>query len=189
MNKSYSEQLNEHIDVMKMVHELAPVVEEMGRLWVSTIERGGKLLFMGNGGSAADAQHTAAELVGRYQSERKGLPALALTTDTSVLTSIGNDYGYETIFERQIEALAKPVDTVVAFSTSGTSENIYRAMKAAKGLGCYTQALTGQCGGTLLELVDTCIRVPSSNTPRIQEVHSFISHTLCAHIDDQFCNR
>lgn len=166
-----------------MARELAPTVSSAGQKWLDSLNNGGKILLMGNGGSAADAQHIAAELVGRYLNERRALPAIALTTDTSILTAVGNDYGFESIFSRQLEALAQPNDVVVGYSTSGKSQNICEAMKVAQAKGCYTLALTGQTGGALAKLVDSCIAVPSTCTPRIQEVHSFIGHMLCAFVD------
>jgi D-sedoheptulose 7-phosphate isomerase len=186
MAHSYIEQLDEHIAVMDMARELAPMVESVGQRWVDALASGGKILLMGNGGSAADAQHIAAELVGRYLCERKGLPSIALTTDTSILTAVGNDYGYDAVFSRQVEALAQPQDVVVGYSTSGNSTNVCAAIQAAKDVGCYTVALTGESGGQLLNTVDACIRVPSSSTPRIQEVHAFVGHMLCAIVDASF---
>ncbi len=179
----YLNQLDEHIEVMNMARELAPAVSSAGQKWLESLNKGGKILLMGNGGSAADAQHIAAELVGRYLSERRALPAIALTTDTSILTAVGNDYGFESIFSRQVEALAQSSDVVVGYSTSGNSQNICEAMKVAQAKGCYTLALTGQTGGTLASLVDSCIAVPSQSTPRVQEAHSFIGHMLCAFVD------
>jgi D-sedoheptulose 7-phosphate isomerase len=179
----YLSQLDEHIEAMNMARELAPTVSAAGQKWLDSLNNGGKILLMGNGGSAADAQHIAAELVGRYLNERRALPAIALTTDTSILTAVGNDYGFESIFSRQLEALAQPNDVVVGYSTSGKSQNICEAMKVAQAKGCYTLALTGQTGGALAKLVDSCIAVPSTCTPRIQEVHSFIGHMLCAFVD------
>jgi D-sedoheptulose 7-phosphate isomerase len=186
MINQFSAQLDEHISVMKAVHELAPIIEEVGQRWLHALQNGGKVLLMGNGGSAADAQHIAAELVGRYLCERKGLPAIALTTDTSILTAVGNDYGYDAIFSRQVEALANPEDIIVAYSTSGNSANICTAVEAAREIGCYTVALTGGSGGKLKSLVNDCICVPSSSTPRIQEAHAFLGHMLCAYVDSSF---
>jgi D-sedoheptulose 7-phosphate isomerase len=179
-------QLEEHIQVMEATRELAPQIEALGERWVAALKSGGKILLMGNGGSAADAQHIAAELVGRFLCERQGLPAIALTTDTSILTAVGNDYGYDTVFSRQVEALAQPQDVVIGYSTSGNSANVCTAMQVACDRGCYTAALTGASGGKLLGTVDTCIRVPSSFTPRIQEAHAFIGHMLCAIVDQSF---
>lgn len=186
MSSQFLSELDDHIAVMTMVRELEGVVKQLGEEWLKALNNGGKILLMGNGGSAADAQHIAAELVGRYMCERKGLAAIALTTDTSILTAVGNDYGYDAIFSRQIEALAKPGDVVIAYSTSGNSSNVLAAIKTAKEIGCFTSALTGESGGQLKAIVDTCICVPSPNTPRIQEAHAFIGHMLCAAVDAEF---
>ena len=144
---------------------------------------GGKILFFGNGGSAADAQHMAAEFVGRFIPDRPALPALSLATDTSVLTALGNDYGYDQIFSRQIEALGKPEDTAVAISTSGNSPNVLAGLDAARAAGLYTLGLTGETGGKMLDRVDVLFRVPSKITPRVQEAHILLGHTLCELID------
>ncbi len=141
---------------------------------------------MGNGGSAADCQHIAAELVGRFKSEREGLPAIALTTDTSILTAIGNDYSFNEIFARQIEALANKGDLVIGISTSGNSENVIRGILKAKKIGCYTVGLLGKDGGKLKNLVDLAIIIPSNNTPRIQECHILIGHIACEIVDKEF---
>ncbi len=186
MANIFSTQLDQHIAVMELLHELEPIVAEVGALWVSALQRGGKIVLMGNGGSAADSQHIAAELVGRYLSERKGLAAIALTTDTSILTAVGNDYGYDAVFARQIEALAQPDDVVIGYSTSGNSGNVCLAMEKARAIGCQTVALTGDSGGKLVDLVDHCLRVPSNETPRIQEAHAFIGHMLCAYVDQVY---
>ena len=134
---------------------------------------------MGNGGSAADAQHIAAEIVGRFKKERKGMPAIALTTDTSILTSVGNDYGYDYIFARQIEALCKPEDLVIGITTSGSSANVVRAMETAKEIGATTVGLTGGTGGKLTAICQHNLVMPSSVTARIQEAHIFVGHSLC----------
>lgn len=149
----------------------------------STICNGGKIILMGNGGSAGDAQHIAAEFVGRFIKERVGLPALALNTDTSILTAISNDYGFENIFARQIEALAKKGDVIIGISTSGNSENIVRGIKNGKEIGCKTFGLSGRNGGKMLEICDNCIVVPSYTTARIQEMHILIGHLICELID------
>lgn len=186
MSDQFLNELDEHSAVMAKVRELAPIVELVGERWLQALNNGGKVLLMGNGGSAADAQHIAAELVGRYMCERKGLPAIALTTDTSILTAVGNDYGYDAVFSRQVEALANPQDIVVGYSTSGNSNNVLTAIEVAKSKGCFTVALTGESGGKLKDLVDACICVPSPSTPRIQEAHAFIGHMLCAAVDASF---
>ena len=182
----FIKQLDDHIDVMNLSRELAPLVQQVGQRWIDALQNGGKILLMGNGGSAADAQHIAAELVGRYLCERKGLAGIALTTDTSILTAVGNDYGYDAVFSRQVEALANTHDIVVGYSTSGNSTNVCAAMAVARDMGCYTVALTGHTGGKLKSMVDDCLCVPSSSTPRIQEVHAFVGHMLCAIVDDAF---
>lgn len=146
---------------------------------VFSYRRGGKAIFFGNGGSAADAQHLAAEFVGRFLIERDPLAAIALNTNSSVLTAIGNDYGYEMVFARQLQALASPGDVAVAISTSGNSQNVIEAVRLARRIGLLTVGLTGASGGRLRELVDVLIAVPSDETPRIQECHILIGHALC----------
>jgi D-sedoheptulose 7-phosphate isomerase len=151
----------------------------VARQLTSALLAGHTLLLVGNGGSAADAQHVAAEFIGRFQVERRALPAIALTTDTSVLTSLANDYGVESIFERQVEALARPGDVLLAFSTSGASPNVLRAVAAARAAGVVTVGLTGALPGPLGAACDFILAVPSSSTPRIQEAHIAICHILC----------
>lgn len=147
---------------------------------------GGKLITFGNGGSAADAQHIAAEFVGRYRAERKALAAVALTTDSSTLTSIGNDFGFEEIFSRQLEAVGKPGDVVLAISTSGNSRNVLHAVTAARQIGLFTIGLAGRTGGKMREMVDMCLCVPSDSTPRIQEAHTLIIHILSGIVENAF---
>lgn len=154
-------------------------IEEMVDLILAAYRNGGKVIFCGNGGSAADAQHLAAELVGRFKLERRALPAIALNTNTSILTALGNDYGYETVFSRQVEALANKNDIVIGLSTSGNSPNIIKAIEAAKARGAKTIGLTGGKGGSLAKMTDLAIVVPSDNTPRIQEAHITIGHIVC----------
>jgi D-sedoheptulose 7-phosphate isomerase len=155
------------------------VIVTIADLIIETFQRGGKVLLCGNGGSAADAQHIAAEFVSRFRRERRGLPSIALTTDTSILTAIGNDYGYERVFARQIEALGRPDDTVVGISTSGASASVIAAMRTARDGGMATIGLTGATGGLLIDHVDVCLCVPSRNTARIQEVHITVAHVIC----------
>ena len=152
-------------------------------LCVESLRAGGKVMFAGNGGSAADAQHWAGELVSRFYYDRPGLAAIALTTDSSILTAIGNDYGYDYTFARQVEALGRTGDVLVAISTSGNSPNIIRAAEAARARGVAVVGFTGEGGGTLAPLSDICFRVPSTETPRIQEGHEFIGHLLCALVE------
>lgn len=153
-------------------------IEEIARLVVASLENGGKVLLMGNGGSAADAQHIAAELVGRFQADRKAFAAVALTTDTSILTSVGNDYGFDAIFERQIEGLARTGDVVIGISTSGSSANVVRGISAARRIGCLTVGLLGD-PGKLGRMVDVALTVPGFRTARVQEVHILAGHIVC----------
>lgn len=171
--------LAEHQEVMNKLTALLPQIAAVADEMRACIARGGKILLMGNGGSAADSQHIAAEIVGRYKKERKGLPAIALTTDTSILTSVGNDYGYEYIFSRQVEALCSPQDLVIGLTTSGNSPNVVRAIETAKQIGAVTVGMTGGSGGKLVALCDYNLIMPSNDTPRIQEAHIFIGHSLC----------
>ena len=154
-------------------------------LCVRALQDGRKLLFAGNGGSAADAQHWAGELVSRFYYDRPGLAAIALTTDSSILTAIGNDYGYDYTFARQLEALGQAGDVFVAISTSGNSPNILRAAEAARARGVHVVGFTGRTGGKLAPLADLCFRMPSDETPRIQEGHEFVGHLLCALIESR----
>ena len=149
-----------------------------------TIKNGGKILLFGNGGSAADAQHIAAELSGRYKIERRGLAGIALTTDTSVLTAVGNDYGYDRVFDRQVEALAREGDLLIGISTSGNSKNVLRALSLGRNMGCKTIGFSGRDGGVMDEFCDINLVVPSDDTPRIQEMHIMIGHIICQAIDD-----
>jgi D-sedoheptulose 7-phosphate isomerase len=150
---------------------------------VDALKRGNKILFAGNGGSAADAQHWAGELVSRFNFDRPGLAGIALTTDTSILTAIGNDYGYDYVFARQIEALGRPGDVFFAISTSGNSANIVRAIKAARECNIKVVGFTGQGGGAMAELCDICLRMPSTATPKVQEGHEFLGHLICCLIE------
>ena len=147
-----------------------------------------KVLICGNGGSAADAQHLAAEFVGRYETERRAFPSIALTTDTSALTAIGNDYGFERVFARQVEALAQSGDVLIAITTSGNSPNVLRAIEAAKEIGCVVIGMTGAKGEKFASLCDACTLVPSDRTARIQEAHITIAHLWCEMIDAELTN-
>jgi len=173
-------QLASHQEVIvRIERELSPLIAEMVTLLVETFSRGGKLLVMGNGGSAADAQHFVAEIVGRFKMERRGLPAIALSTDTSILTAIGNDYGFDRVFSRQVEALAVPGDLIVGISTSGNSPNVLQALKLAREKGCSTVGLLGKDGGSIKEFCDLALIVPTNDTPRVQEGHITIIHIVC----------
>ncbi|MFY9269306.1 MAG: D-sedoheptulose 7-phosphate isomerase [Candidatus Manganitrophaceae bacterium] len=164
---------------------MVPEIAEAAGLIVQSYRSDGKLILFGNGGSAADAQHIAAELVGRFERERKALPAIALTANTSTLTAIGNDYDYAKIFSRQVEAWVQPADLVIGISTSGNSPNVVEGITSAKAKGAKAIGLTGEKGGKLAPLVDLCLKVPSSNTARIQESHIMIGHLLCLLIEQQ----
>ena len=180
------QEVKELIEVLTCVGEcLGAEVENLATEVVRSFKKGGKVILMGNGGSAGDAQHIAAEFVGRYKKERKSYPALALNTNTSSVTAIGNDYGYDLTFSRQIEGFAKEGDVVIGISTSGNSKNVYKALELAKKMKCYTAAFLGKDGGTIKDIVDLPIIVKSNNTPRIQECHIFIGHTLCELVEKE----
>ena len=173
-------QLAAHRDVITRVEqELTPQIAEMVTVLVETFSRGGKLLVMGNGGSAADAQHFVAEIVSRFKMERRGLPAIALSTDTSILTAIGNDYGFDKVFRRQVEALAAAGDVVVGISTSGNSPNVQQGLELAREMGCRTIGLLGKDGGSIKHCCDLALVVSSHDTPRVQEGHITIIHIVC----------
>jgi D-sedoheptulose 7-phosphate isomerase len=179
--------LNEHLATFNSVREsLMNELRACGEILIETFKAGKKVLICGNGGSAADAQHIAAEFVGRYETERRSLPAVALTTDTSALTAIGNDYGFERIFARQVESLANEGDCLVAISTSGNSPNVIAAVMEARRKGCRVLGLTGAGGKKLAALSDASVLAPSSRTARIQEVHLAVIHIWCEMVDTAF---
>lgn len=175
--------LFDHQSVIAQLESLLPQIDTVGQAMRACLQRGNKILLMGNGGSAADSQHIAAEIVGRYKRERRGLPAIALTTDTSILTAVGNDYGFEFVFSRQVEALCDPQDIVVGISTSGNSGNVVKAMEAAKEIGAITVLLSGGSGGKLATMCDYSLIMPAKETARIQEAHLFVAHSLCEIMD------
>ena len=178
--------LDEHVAVFSaLVTECYDSIEECGDLILNTVSCGKKVLICGNGGSAADAQHIAAEFVGRYETERRALPAIALTTDTSALTALANDYSFERIFARQVEALAVDGDQLIAISTSGNSPNVIAAVMEARRKGCTVVGMTGAGGKKLASLCDACLMVPSSRTARIQEAHITVAHIWCEMVDAQ----
>lgn len=179
MNNTILKLLDENIKTMLQVKELAPQIEAAAKHLLHALEKGGKIFWMGNGGSAADSQHLAAELIGRFKLERQAIPSIALTTDSSILTCLSNDYDYSIVFARQLEALCQKNDVVIGITTSGNSKNILEGIKVAKLKGAYTIGLAGHSGGLLASAVDLCITVPSSSTARIQEGHIFIGHTIC----------
>lgn len=179
-----NELLESAAGIQLVADRLAAAIEQAAEALLICYQRGGKVLLCGNGGSAADSQHLATELVARYRRERSGLPAIALTTDTSLLTAISNDYAFRRVFARQVETLGRPGDVLVAISTSGHSENIVEAARSATAAGMVVIALTGGNGGQLASLVDVALVVPSSNTARIQECHITIGHILCGIVED-----
>lgn len=182
--------IDSHLDLVRQVRgTLVPPIARLASMVEETISRGNTVLVFGNGGSAADAQHFAAEIVGRFRRERPAWPALALTTDTSIITAVGNDYGFERIFSRQVEAAARPGDLVIGISTSGTSENVRRGLEAARSIGCRTAALLGRDGGTIRSIVDQPVVVESCETARIQEMHSLIIHIVCDMVEVALCGR
>lgn len=164
---------------------LVSLIREVALECIKAYKNGNKTILAGNGGSAADAQHIAAEFVSRFYFDREGLPSIAITTDTSILTAIGNDYGYERLFARQIEAQAKKGDIFIGISTSGNSANIIEALKMCKSKGIISVGLTGESGGKMRDLCDYCIKVPSNKTPRIQESHILIGHIICAIVEEE----
>lgn len=180
-------EITNHIEVAQSVSKLLPaVIASACQLVVDTIKSGKRVYLFGNGGSASDAQHIAAEFTGRYVKHRKGLPAIALTTDTSALTAISNDYGYERVFERQVEALAEEGDLLVGISTSGNSPNVINALAYGQSIGCKTLGLSGSGGGTMNICCDLNIIVPDNVTARIQEMHIMIGHIICGALDENF---
>ena len=179
-------ELEGHLATIKATFALEAGIKKACETAVATLKAGGKILLCGNGGSAADAQHIAAELTGRYKTERGALAGIALTTDTSALTAIGNDYGYEFVFSRQLEALGREGDLLIAISTSGNSGNVVKALELARKIGIKTIGLSGRTGGAMNELCELNLVVPSNDTPRIQEMHIMIGHIICQAIDDAF---
>ena len=178
----------EHIAVAAALSKDAALISQADKAASRIAEcfrKGGKVIFMGNGGSAADAQHMAAEFLGKYMKERRALPAIALTTNSSALTAIGNDYGYRFVFRRQLEGLAGKMDVVVGLSTSGNSENVVEALKYAKEKGIFSIALVGNKKCALDTVADICIKAPSESTPRIQEMHELILHTICGMVETE----
>jgi len=190
MKKQIKAEIKESIKVKQLVSQkLTDKIETAAKLMIDALADGNKILFMGNGGSAADAQHLAAELIGRYKKERKSYAAIALSTDSSILTCLANDYSFDSVFARQIEGLAKYGDIVFGISTSGNSKNVLNAFKQAKKVGCKTIALLGCDGGKIKKESDLAIVIPSKDTPRIQESHITIGHILCNLIEQELSSR
>jgi len=187
MLDTINQEFKSHLETINnVINNMENDIEKASIIVVDSLKNGNKILLCGNGGSAADAQHIAAELTGRYKTERRGLPGIALTTDTSALTAIGNDYGYDRVFDRQVESLASKGDVIIGISTSGNSKNIISALKLGQEMGCKTIGFTGRDGGAMNEVCDINLIVPSDNTPRIQEMHILFGHTICQIIDNNF---
>ncbi len=187
MLDTINQEFKSHLETINnVINNMENDIEKASIIVVDSLKNGNKILLCGNGGSAADAQHIAAELTGRYKTERRGLPGIALTTDTSALTAIGNDYGYDRVFDRQVESLASKGDVIIGISTSGNSKNIISALKLGQEMGCKTIGFTGRDGGVMNEVCDINLIVPSDNTPRIQEMHILFGHTICQIIDNNF---
>ena len=179
----------DHLAVIQALSDQQPTLERIAAEMTRAIFNGKKVLWCGNGGSAADSQHLAAELMGRFRRERRGLPSIALTTDTSVLTAVGNDYGYEMVFQRQVEGLCVKGDVLVGISTSGNSRNVCAALETARELGAFTVAFTGEGGGMMAKLADATVQMASKDTARIQEGHILCGHMLCDWIELSVCER
>jgi D-sedoheptulose 7-phosphate isomerase len=179
--------IGEHVAAIDSVRTQVAVLQQIATRMTDAVLTGNKIFWCGNGGSAADAQHLAAELVGRFKRERKGMSSVALTTDTSILTSVGNDYGFEYIFSRQVEALCTRGDVVVGITTSGNSKNVCAALRVARNLGAFTVAFTGEVGGLAAQISDISLCIASKETARIQEAHIFSGHILCDWVEECFC--
>jgi D-sedoheptulose 7-phosphate isomerase len=189
MREKVIEQLEESAELKKMMAQDIPdIIANAAKMIIDVYKAGGKVLLIGNGGSAADAQHIATELVGRFKKERTGLPAIALTTDTSLLTALANDYGYDYVFSRQLESLASDRDVLIAITTSGNSRNILKAVQVAKSKKIKTIGLTGRSGGILKDLADITIKIPSDNISRIQEAHITVGHIICELVERELFN-
>ena len=181
--------ISDHIEVVQTILSQQEILKCIAEQMTRAVFAGNKVLWCGNGGSAADSQHMAAELMGRFRRERRGLASIALTTDTSILTAIGNDYGYERVFARQVEALCVKGDVVVGISTSGNSKNVCAALETAQQLGAFTVALTGAGGGAMASIADITLRIQSKETARIQEGHILCGHMLCDWVELAVCEQ
>lgn len=179
----FSKAFTDHAAVIKSLELQQPLLQTIAEELAKSIKSSNKILWCGNGGSAADSQHLAAELVGRFRRNRRGLPSIALTTDTSILTAIANDFGYEDVFRRQVEALGEPGDVLVGISTSGNSQNVCGALELARDMGLITVAMTGQGGGKMAALADHSLCIHSTDTARVQEAHILVGHMFCDWIE------
>lgn len=187
MQETIRKIFNDSIEVKRQALERnSKQLEDAARMIVRSLQKGGKVVLFGNGGSAADSQHIAAEFIGRFQKERKSLAAIALSTDTSIITALGNDYSFDIIFSRQIEGLGQTQDVAIGLSTSGNSKNVIEALKAAKKIGMATISLTGNDGGQIAKLTDISIVVPAKNTARVQESHICMAHIICELVEENF---
>jgi len=186
MNDLILKELESHIKTCNNLTKIFGDIEKVSKSIIHALEKNGKIILFGNGGSASDSQHIAAEFVGRYKLSRTGLAAISLNTDTSSITAIGNDFGYDEVFKRQLEAIMNPDDVVIGISTSGNSENVVRALEYAKNNNVTSYGFSGSDGGKMNNHCDLNIVVPSNDTPRIQEMHIFIGHTICHIVDIHF---
>ncbi len=182
----FRQHLGEHQDAIAKLSAMSDAIAPLSEAWLTALRGGKKIIFFGNGGSAADAQHLAAELVVRYRINRRALPGIALTTDTSILTAHSNDFGFESVFARQIEALAQPGDVAIGISTSGTSRNVLAGLQAANAAGCVTIAFTGEKGADCAAEAKLCFKAPSAITARVQECHLLVGHLLCDVAEQSF---
>lgn len=178
--------LEEISNNFKLLQKKADIIEQIAKAWIEALSKGNKVIFCGNGGSAADSQHLAAELMGRYKIDRNPMPAISLTVDTSALTAIGNDYGYDKVFSRQLRGIGRKGDVLMGISTSGNSKNILDAFAAAKELGITAIAFTGNDGGKMKQAADICLNVPSDTTNSIQEMHIACGHLICGLVEQHF---
>ncbi len=188
LSSVFSDAIAEHLAVVGQLENQRPVLERIASRMSSAVAGGRRIFWCGNGGSAADSQHLEDEFVGRFRRDRQAIASVALSADSSVVTAIANDYGYDEIFSRQLEALCRPDDVVVGMSTSGNSPNICLALQTARDLGAFTVALTGDPGGRLAGLADLCIRIASRHTARIQEAHILCGHMLCECVEAVACH-
>lgn len=186
LNPIIAERFTDHLDVFGKTMEQMDVIQLMAERCKEALKAGNKVLFCGNGGSAADAQHLAAELIGRFQKERHSLASIALTTDTSILTAVANDYGYDEVFARQVEGLGRSGDVLIGISTSGNSANVVKAALKARDTGMHTIAFTGEGGGKLKDICDITFAVPSKVTARIQEMHIMVGHIICELVEEEY---
>ena len=186
LNPIIAERFTDHLDVFGKTMEQMDVIQLMAERCKKALKSGNKVLFCGNGGSAADAQHLAAELIGRFQKERRSLASVALTTDTSILTAVANDYGYDEVFARQVEGLGRSGDVLIGISTSGNSANVVKAALKARDTGMHTIAFTGEGGGKFKDICDITFAVPSKVTARIQEMHIMVGHIICELVEEEY---